>query len=535
MKTYIQRMPARFDVILSGRHRRMAEFRIRFWRTLVVCLALAGMLWIGAVSPVRAQSVCLPAPRLLTVTPMGGQAGTQVEVKLAGENLDEADELLFSHPGITAVPVCDDSGVPIQGRFLISIAADCPPGIYESRVMTRLGISTSRVFNVGTLQELSREQAVTSIDQALSLPLNSVCNASTTAQAVDYYTFEAGEGQRVSVECAAKGIDSKLNAVLSVADEQGRDLQVERRGRVIDFTAPAAGKYVVKVHDLTFNGGPHYFYRLAVQELAADAALAQSPSTRSVSSFSWPPVGLPQAAASEESEPNNTAENVQSITLPCDISGRFFPAADVDVFEFSAKAGEVWWVEVASARLGLPTDPAIVVQQVNGEGSDQTLTDIVELNDIASPVKVSSNGYSYDGPPYNAGSSDILGKVEIKQDGVYRLQLLDLFGGTRNDPHNNWRMIIRRAQPDFAVVGWALHMTLRNGDRNTLSKPIALRGGSTMPLEVVVIRRDGFDGPIELALENLPEGYVEVMNWGMISYEIPLERYPDTYNGQPGD
>jgi hypothetical protein len=23
------------------------------------------------------------------------------------------------------------------------------------------------------------------------------------------------------------------------------------------------------------------------------------------------------------------------------------------------------------------------------------------------------------------------------------------------------------------------------------------------------------------------------MNWGMLSYEIPLERYPGTYNGQP--
>jgi uncharacterized protein YdhG (YjbR/CyaY superfamily) len=34
-------------------------------------------------------------------------------------------------------------------------------------------------------------------------------------------------------------------------------------------------------------------------------------------------------------------------------------------------------------------------------------------------------------------------------------------------------------------------------------------------------------------LENLPAGYEESMNWGMISYEIPLERYPDTYNGQP--
>jgi hypothetical protein len=37
----------------------------------------------------------------------------------------------------------------------------------------------------------------------------------------------------------------------------------------------------------------------------------------------------------------------------------------------------------------------------------------------------------------------------------------------------------------------------------------------------------------ELILRNLPEGYREAMRWGMISYEIPLERYPDTYNGQP--
>ncbi len=34
-------------------------------------------------------------------------------------------------------------------------------------------------------------------------------------------------------------------------------------------------------------------------------------------------------------------------------------------------------------------------------------------------------------------------------------------------------------------------------------------------------------------LEHLPEGYEEGMNWGMIAYEVPLERYPDTYNKQP--
>jgi hypothetical protein len=37
----------------------------------------------------------------------------------------------------------------------------------------------------------------------------------------------------------------------------------------------------------------------------------------------------------------------------------------------------------------------------------------------------------------------------------------------------------------------------------------------------------------DLVRRNLPEGYRETMNWGMISYEIPLERYPKTYNKQP--
>jgi uncharacterized protein DUF1801 len=33
--------------------------------------------------------------------------------------------------------------------------------------------------------------------------------------------------------------------------------------------------------------------------------------------------------------------------------------------------------------------------------------------------------------------------------------------------------------------------------------------------------------------KHLPAGYVETMNWGMLAYEVPLARYPDTYNGQP--
>ena len=37
----------------------------------------------------------------------------------------------------------------------------------------------------------------------------------------------------------------------------------------------------------------------------------------------------------------------------------------------------------------------------------------------------------------------------------------------------------------------------------------------------------------QVILENLPEGYEEAMNWGMITYQVPLAVFPDTYNKQP--
>jgi hypothetical protein len=32
---------------------------------------------------------------------------------------------------------------------------------------------------------------------------------------------------------------------------------------------------------------------------------------------------------------------------------------------------------------------------------------------------------------------------------------------------------------------------------------------------------------------HIPKGYREVMNWGMITWEVPFSRFADTYNGQP--
>jgi hypothetical protein len=46
-------------------------------------------------------------------------------------------------------------------------------------------------------------------------------------------------------------------------------------------------------------------------------------------------------------------------------------------------------------------------------------------------------------------------------------------------------------------------------------------------------RREILQTVRDVILENLPEGYEESFNWGMISYQVPLIIFPDTYNKQP--
>ena len=46
-------------------------------------------------------------------------------------------------------------------------------------------------------------------------------------------------------------------------------------------------------------------------------------------------------------------------------------------------------------------------------------------------------------------------------------------------------------------------------------------------------RRKAIEAVRRTILKNLPKGYEEAMNWGAITYQVPLQVYPDTYNKQP--
>jgi hypothetical protein len=51
--------------------------------------------------------------------------------------------------------------------------------------------------------------------------------------------------------------------------------------------------------------------------------------------------------------------------------------------------------------------------------------------------------------------------------------------------------------------------------------------------ELPAERREVISTVRRMVNAHMPPGYEETMNWGMISWQIPLARYPDTYNKQP--
>jgi hypothetical protein len=193
-------------------------------------------------------------------------------VTVAGVNLDDVSSLVFSHPGIAATPVMaaatefDPEPRPVPGRMTVSIAADVPAGIYEAAAIGRFGVSSSRRFVVSRSQELRKTSSIDSAEKALPLPLDAVANAVADANAADHFAVECPAGQRVHVEVWANRIDSRIDPLVEVRGPDGRLVEVSAEAidgdPVLDFTAVAAGRHVVRVHDRYARGGGRVFLPL---------------------------------------------------------------------------------------------------------------------------------------------------------------------------------------------------------------------------------------------------------------------------------
>ncbi|PYJ06820.1 MAG: hypothetical protein DME25_05525 [Verrucomicrobia bacterium] len=200
-----------------------------------------------------------------------------------------------------------------------------------------------------------------------------------------------------------------------------------------------------------------------------------------------------------ELEPNDQPAQAQSISPPCEFVGQFYPPGDRDWVAFEAKKGGVFWVEVFSQRLGLPTAPFVLVQRVtkNDKGEEQ-VSDVKELSDSDSNVG---------GVEYKTATRDPSGRFEAEASGLYRIQVRDLFNVARADPRLVYRLSLRKEAPDFRLVAAPQPPPSPNKDaKEALLWTPLLRRGETVPIKVMALRRDNFNGDIELKAENLPPG-----------------------------
>ena len=184
----------------------------------------------------------LPLARLSTVFPPGGKVGSEFEVTVSGADLDEANQLHFSNPGITAKQKTGANGLPEANKFVISIATSLMTGIYEVRVVGRFGISNPRAFVVSDLSEIIAPTTNNSARNVVPIPLETIVNGHCEANAASFYKFAAKKGQRVLIECKAKEIDSRMDAALILYDTTGKELQRARGGNLLDFTPEGRGK-----------------------------------------------------------------------------------------------------------------------------------------------------------------------------------------------------------------------------------------------------------------------------------------------------
>lgn len=199
-----------------------------------------------------------------------------------------------------------------------------------------------------------------------------------------------------------------------------------------------------------------------------------------------------------EREPNDAPDQAMPLTLPTVVAGRANPRGDRDWFAFDAKAGETWIFDLFSRRLGMPTDMALVIHRVMPAPEGQPAPPAQE-------VAAADDGPAEFPAFYGPGTTDPTLTFKAPADGTYRVLIKELAVDSLTGVDRSWVLDVRRPHPGFELVAMLGQPDRADANKAVRTVPVVTIGGST-PVEVLVIRRDGFAGDVVLEAQGLPEG-----------------------------
>jgi len=519
----------------------------------------------------------LGQPNLLALFPPGAPAGETTEVVITAQSeLEGADRLLFSHPGIKAKQKMRAPDKfypeprPVENTFELQIAADVPPAVYEVRAAGPFGVSNARRFRVESVPTAREGEQNTTAENASDLPVGTAVYGQCEPGQYDYFRLQADGGKSLVIECMAERLDAGGDLSLAVLGEDGeeltRSLDAIGRDPLIYFTPPADGEYLVRVNELTYGTDPNAAnapYRLFVSRAPRvefiDPPFAERGKTSQFTLYGWnlgsgaAPVtvdGAPMeklsvsiAAPSEpqmsgdmllrpaswsldtftfrhktsagasnpvrlaladrpltrEADGNDEPESAEEIEIPCELVGLFDRPGDLDWYAFQAKKDQRLWIEVDSQRLGLMTDPLLVVQQViEKDDGEITVRELATEDDKPAPETRMLARLTSGDPSW---------MLTAPEDGRYRVLVRDQFGSSQGGPQQFYRLRIAPPQPDFRLLAFPGIAHPENHRQVPRPTSCVVRPGGAEEILVVALRREGFDGAIEVSIPDVPDGF----------------------------
>ncbi len=424
---------------------------------------------------------------------------------------------------------------PSLGEFItlqVSIDPAATPGNREIRLETPAGLSNPLVFQVGELPEVSerdwknipksRGSMEPELDpkppeKDIALPVT--LNGQIPPGGLDRYRFTARKGQQLVVLVRARelipfisdAVPGWFRAAVALTDAGGKELAYTddfqfRPDPVLHYKVPADGTYVLQIKDALYRGREDFVYRVTLGELPFLTAIfplgGRIGSRVTVGTSGWnlpfnqlpidlgksapgiSPIscaglanGVPFAADTLpecfEKEPNDDVANAQPVALPVIINGRADRPGDFDVFRFEGKAGDRVVAEVCARRLDSPLDSMLIVTDATGKQ--------LEFND----------DHEDKGSALNTHHADSFLMLALPAAGSYFLHLGDTqqAGGASY----SYRLRLSAPRPDFEL--------------RVTPSALNVRGGSSVPLTVHALRKDGFTGQIALRLKDAPKGF----------------------------
>ena len=513
------------------------------------CLVIAVFLLIIGFAHAQVQ------PTLTTLFPQGGQQGRSVAVTITGTNLGKATAVWFSGSGITA-EIKEKTGqaavlfngagvsgrVPTDAQLVASltIASDAPLGIQQIRVVTPYGVSNAGSFVVGTLREIVEEETAESELKTapametdwLALPVT-VNGKIASIDDEDRFTFQLKKEARLICEVTAQRIGSLLDSYLVLQDANGTEVANSGLGdgldSVLDYTALETGKYTLHIRDIRYKGGDGYGYRLSIGELpyldtifplggrrgtentiAVTGANLETVESIQVSIGAETPAGeqslrvqTPSGLATNarpfavgnwtemvEVEPNNSLGNATAVTTPITLNGKIDKSGDVDRFSFEIEEPQFLVFEVEALKLSSKLDALLTLygKEKPMEGSEGMAgaagkEQVLMVNDDATTGADARIDWNFEEP------------------GKYSVAIRDL-----NDQGGEtypYRLNIRPLEPncELNVIGL---------DNRNIPSPMdnpRVNRGSSVTMQVDVVRLDQFAGPIRLLCPDLPKTF----------------------------